>query len=54
MNELSDDIIQTERQTTLNEYGPRKQPKPADEKKPRTKLSAAQNEQCICEICTCG
>ncbi|XP_031631777.1 uncharacterized protein LOC116346019 [Contarinia nasturtii] len=45
-----DDIITT---TKLIKDGPRKQPT-SDEKKPKPKPTAAENEQCICEICTCG
>lgn len=41
-----DDIIST----TSTKGGPRKQPKPAD----LTKPTKPHQEQCICEICTCG
>lgn len=43
-----DDIISTTK--TSPKDGPRKQPKPADLKK----TTSTHQEQCICEICTCG
>lgn len=52
--ETRDDIITTSKlvKSTKDTHGPRKQPD--DERKPKPKPTAAENDQCICEICTCG
>lgn len=43
-----DDIISTTEKAPKD--GPRRQPKPAD----LNKTTKPHQEQCICEICTCG
>lgn len=48
--DVVDRSVETIKRDDITKDGPRKQPKPAD----LTKTTKTHQEQCICEICTCG
>lgn len=51
LNTTRDDITTTTTTETTKQI---KKPKDELGPKPKPKPTAAENEQCICEICTCG